>query len=415
MSFLAWNCRGLGNPCTIRELGDLIRAKDPSVVFLVETWADEARLKEIKRNLNFDNLHFVERINRDGGLALLWKDSVDLHVETSSKNHIDAIVNKGDDGAWRITGFYGEPVTHRRMESWNLLRELYSRMQLPWLCFGDFNELTRQSEKLGSSVRSQAQMQMFRDAIDECGFMDLGFTRSQFTWKKHFSDGHSVWERLDRGMANSEWMLRFAGTVVHHLSSFSSDHCPIWIVPRTLIYPSASKPFRFEEMWLTEKGCTDTIQAVWAVSDSTDPGTKVIKKIEKCGVELKKWSLKSFGSVRKELERKKKEIVQAEQEAMRTGQNFRVRELMRELNILMDKEARMWLQRSKVQWAKYGDRNSRYFHARATQRLRKNSISTLRRADGTWCSNLDEVADTIVDYYQNLFTSASPTNLENTI
>ena len=48
MSFLAWNCRGLGNPCTIRELGDLIRAKDPSVVFLVETWADEARLKEIK-------------------------------------------------------------------------------------------------------------------------------------------------------------------------------------------------------------------------------------------------------------------------------------------------------------------------------------------------------------------------------
>ena len=88
---------------------------------------------------------------------------------------------------------------------------------------------------------------------------------------------------------------------------------------------------------------------------------------------------------------------------------------MRELNILMDKEARMWLQRSKVQWAKYGDRNSRYFHARATQRLRKNSISTLKRADGTWCSNLDEVADTIVDYYQNLFTSASPTNLENTI
>ena len=54
-------------------------------------------------------------------------------------------------------------------------------MQLPWLCFGDFNELTRQSEKLGGSVRSQAQMQMFRDAIDECGFMDLGFTGSQFT------------------------------------------------------------------------------------------------------------------------------------------------------------------------------------------------------------------------------------------
>ena len=216
MSCFAWNCRGLGNPCTVRELGDLIWAKDPFVVFLTETWANEARLKEIKRKLSFDNLHFVERLNRGGGLALFWKNTFDLHVETASKNHIDAIVNKGKEGAWRFTGFYGEPVTHKRVESWNLLQELNSRMTLAWLCLGDFNEITRQSKKLGGSVRSQAQMQLFRDAIDECGFMDLGFTRSQFTWKKHFNDGHSVWERLDRGMANREWLLRFAGTIVHH-------------------------------------------------------------------------------------------------------------------------------------------------------------------------------------------------------
>ena len=88
MSCLAWNCGGLGNPCTVRELGDLIQAKDPSVVFLAETWADEARLKKVKRNLGFDNLHFVERINRGEGLALLWKHNVDLQVQTSSKTHL---------------------------------------------------------------------------------------------------------------------------------------------------------------------------------------------------------------------------------------------------------------------------------------------------------------------------------------
>jgi len=82
-------------------------------VFLAETWADEARLKELKRNLGFDNLHFVERISKGGGLALFWKNTVDLQVQTSSKNHIDAIVNKGVDGAWRLMGFYGEPVTQK--------------------------------------------------------------------------------------------------------------------------------------------------------------------------------------------------------------------------------------------------------------------------------------------------------------
>ena len=84
------------------------------------------------------------------------------------------------------------------------------------------------------------------------------------------------------------------------------------------------------------------------MQDLADPGIRVIKKIERCGVELKKWSMKSLSSIRRELELKKKEIVKAEKEAMRSGQNFRVKELMLELNILMDKEARMWLQRSGV-------------------------------------------------------------------
>ena len=54
----------------------MVRAKDPSIVFLAETWADEARLKKVQCNLNFDNLFFVERNNRGGGLALYWNDSI---------------------------------------------------------------------------------------------------------------------------------------------------------------------------------------------------------------------------------------------------------------------------------------------------------------------------------------------------
>ena len=78
MSCLFWNCRRLGNLCTVRELGDFIRTKNPFVVFLTETWTNEVRLKEIKRNLNFAHLHFVERIYRGGGLALFWRDSIDI-------------------------------------------------------------------------------------------------------------------------------------------------------------------------------------------------------------------------------------------------------------------------------------------------------------------------------------------------
>ena len=79
-------------------------------------------------------------------------------------------------------GFYGELVTHRRFESWNMLRQLNSKFSPPWLCAGDFNEIVQSSKKLGGSNRSQSHMQLFRNVIDECGFLDLGFVGSPYTW-----------------------------------------------------------------------------------------------------------------------------------------------------------------------------------------------------------------------------------------
>ena len=54
MSLLLWNCRGLENPRTENELVSLIQAKDPSVVFIAETWTYEVRLDRTLSKINFD-------------------------------------------------------------------------------------------------------------------------------------------------------------------------------------------------------------------------------------------------------------------------------------------------------------------------------------------------------------------------
>ena len=62
---------------------------------------------------------------------------------------------------------------------------------------------------------------------------------------------------------------------------------------------------------------------------------------------------------------KRKDLKEAEKLAMRTGNNQQVLVLLKEIAELVDKENRLWFQRSKVIWAKFGDRNSKFFHIHA--------------------------------------------------
>ena len=270
----------------MNELTSLVQAKDPFVVFIAETWTDDARLKDVKMKIQFDNMFVVPRANRGGGLVLFWKESIEVTVEGSDKNHIDAIIKRNIEDEWRFTGFYGEPDTQRRIESWDLLWNLNRKFNIPWLCAGDFNELIRGDEKLGGNRRGHVHMQLFRDAVDACGFMGLGYSGTKFTWSKHFSNGQSVWERLDRAFCTNEWLQRFADTKVIHLSCTTSDHIPVWIVPSGIAPPPLSRPFWFEEVWLTDEGCGRIIESAWRTPCHSQTGTMVMKKIEKCGSEL---------------------------------------------------------------------------------------------------------------------------------
>ena len=93
----------------------------------------------------------------------------------------------------------------------------------------------------------------------------------------------------------------FAGTKVHRLDVTSSNHKALWISPEHM-YCNFKKPFRVEQMWMTKKGCSDTVEAVWGVNSNESWDTCVLRKIESCGAALSKWSKKSFGSVKKQLE-----------------------------------------------------------------------------------------------------------------
>ena len=350
----------------------------------------------------------VPRLNRGGGLVLFWKKSINIEVVDSHRYYIDTIINGNTEDAWRFTGFYGEPETHRRSEAWSKLRSLNSRMNIPWICGGDFNEIIRQEEKWGGAFRDHNQMQLFRDVIDECSFMDLGYVGPRFTWAKHYVDGHSIRIRLDQCMATNSWFQKFLGTRVHHLSCMSADHSPLLINLSGLPELRRKRCFRFEEMWLSDPSCGETVEEVWNSTRELNPSLAILEKVAKCEKELSWWSKHKLGHVRRELEIKKGQLALAESMAMVSGDNTRIRSLRMEINLLQDWESRMWCQRSRVLWLSKRDSNTTFFHSKATKRFRKNLIRGIRDRTGAWLIDQVEIGHVMESYYKDLFSTSNP-------
>ena len=100
---------------------------------------------------------------------------------------------------------------------------------LPWLCIGDFNEITSQFEKAGGCLWPTHQMDRFHTAMHHCSFIDIGYVGSPFTWSRnHPVEGH-IHIRLDQALANMTWKSLFPNATIHHVSMSSSDHSMLTI------------------------------------------------------------------------------------------------------------------------------------------------------------------------------------------
>ena len=406
MNWICWNVRGLGNRRTVREL-EVVTLAQAAAMFLAETWSAEARLRKLCNDLKFDHCWIGPSAGKPGCLAMFWMSSVRIEVVSSSPNHIDSIVGEASNEQWCFTGVYGFADSSKKHEMWALLCDLHRRSPLPWLCVGDFNEILWSHEKIGLSPRREALMLAFRNVVDECGLMDLGFVGDKFTWKGKRAGG-LVLERLDRALASNSWFALNPGTKVRHLNSFSSDHKVI-VIKLEGISPQPFRPFKFEQMWLKDKAYSSTVSSTWGSVTGSASMPLVADKIKICGEKLAKWSKESFGCIKKQIDSKSKLLAKAEVSVAKGELDYEMVKLLQaDLNDLLDKEGLMWEQHARALFLKYGDRNTGYFHSKASHWFRRNKISGLRNLDNVWCTSDLQIKDIAVEYFQSLFSSSHP-------
>lgn len=173
-----------------------------------------------------------------------------------------------------------------------------------------------------------------------------------------------------------------------------------WFCPR---------PFRFEFVWLAAEGFQDLIRGWWREMTPTGCGAFVLaKKLACLKVKLRSWAKFNFGSVKlkklaflQEVERL--DIIK-ESRCLDTSEIDLERQLLQSLENVHKQEEIYWKQRSRIQWLKEGDGNTRFFHAVSNGRKSINLIPEITY-DGAEVTNPREIGKVFVSRFQQQFGS----------
>lgn len=270
----------------------------------METKIGKLRLDHIRSRMGFKNGFDVDCTGTSGGLALWWKEEIDLQILNYSKYHIDALIN-GSVNA-QITLFYGSPYSQFLQASWNLMRKLASFPDRPWMIFGDFNEICFSWERKSHRTKGEWQMRHFREALRDCQLHDLGYVGSPFTFSNRRMGIMETKARLDRALAFEHWMVNFPNFQVRNIATVSSDHMLLLLDFSGNKLHKHSKVFRFEPMWLRCNGFTDTVSTCW--THATMENSSLKNSLATCAAKITEWNKVSVGSVGSKILKLRKEL-----------------------------------------------------------------------------------------------------------
>ncbi|XP_024178126.1 uncharacterized protein LOC112184065 [Rosa chinensis] len=287
-------------------------------------------------------------------------------------NHIDVktgVTRSREE--FRFTGIYNFAHPSDRFPTWNLLRSLAAQSSPPWLVAGDFNEILSNAEKSGGPRKAAAPLVCFRQALVDCALVYMKFSRPRFTWANRFTK-----ERLDRACHTSSWRDRFPNSRVVTLPLSKSDHNPLLVVIRSsrAFYSRAPKRFRFKEMWSQHKDCVSVIKKGCMTPSIGNPMLQVGLKIHSTGRLLSSWEegvFKQRHVVMKLIQANLDQLMGLPYEPDQWDEQ---KALQHRFNELLSLNETYWRQRSRVLWLKDGDRNTIFFHRRASNRKSRNSI-----------------------------------------
>lgn len=221
-----------------------------------------------------------------------------------------------------------------------------------------------------------------------------------------------VRERLDRFLADDGWTTLFPYFEVLHFPIYRSDHAPILLkFGKENRRNKNGKVFRFDAMWLSNEECGGVVSKAWQNSN----GGNIVERIGAVASSLSKWASSTFGAMKKKIREVESRLKCLQARAHDARVLEQCREAADELDELHRVEESYWYARAWANELRDGDKNTKYFHHKASQRRKRNAILGLNNEQGVWSTKPEEIEGIIKSYFEELFATSNPTGFEEAL
>lgn len=131
-----------------------------------------------------------------------------------------------------------------------------------------------------------------------------------------------------------------------------------------------------------------------------------MSKLRSLKLALKKWNNDVFGNVESKLKEAEEELhnldLMAESRNLNEMEITRKKEALGLIWQIQKRKEWLWLQKSRLDWALKGDKNTRFFHLMASMRQNRNMINSMK-IDEVTVEEPAEVKQAICDYFKKHF------------
>nr|TKR98083.1 hypothetical protein D5086_0000206310 [Populus alba] len=300
----------------------------------------------------------------------------------------------------KITFVYGLNTPAGRGRLWDyILRQTPQFSSSPWVLMGDFNATLKATDRSGGDTNWYSHLEDFGSCIHDAELSHIPYSGLKFSWHNGQLGKDAIMKKLDWIFGNFPFLSNWPAAHANFLPRDHSDHSAM-ILALTPPSPRMPAPFKFLNMWADRMDFQDIVKAAWQSPVNGNPMYRFTSKLQ-----LIKHALKA-------LHRNNSSHISARVAEAKTRWNFAQvlldesptsEDLLaaeRECAVLYsqlckDEEA-IFKQRSRIQWLKLGDRNTKFFHRSLLHRQSRNGIHVL--ADETAMDSFSKISGLAINH-----------------